>query len=107
MKISAISPKVRYMDHLKSQNSLPEQQHRVFSPQPQPPKKVSMVMAMKRSSICKNLTTAKSKQKLSMAVIRNRPSIAELPEARHKVGYEVRKLSVFNEDSENMSRGSV
>jgi hypothetical protein len=65
------------------------------------------MMLMKRSSICKNLTSTKAKQKQSMAVIRNRPSIAEVPEARPKVWYEGRKLSVFNEDSENQSRASV
>jgi hypothetical protein len=107
MNIKAISPKVRYIDHPQSQNALREHDHqRVFSPQPQP-KKVSMMMVMKRSSICKNLTNTKAKQKQSMAIIRNRPSIAEIPETRPKVGFEGRKLSVFNEDSENQSRASV
>ena len=66
-----------------------------------------MMMVMKRSSICKNLTNTKAKPKQSIAVIRNRPSIAELSEARPKVWNEGRKLSVFNEDSENQSRASV
>lgn len=65
------------------------------------------MMLMKRSSISKNLTTTKGRQKQSMAVVRNRPSIAELPEAKPRVGFEGRKLSVFNEESENQSRASV
>jgi hypothetical protein len=65
------------------------------------------MILMKRSSISKNLTTTKGRQKQSMAVIRNSPSIAELPEARPRVGFEGRKLSVFNEESEIQSRASV